>query len=41
MTPRGGYISGGKDMTMCADGSFVSGTRCELTPSGKFIGRQD
>ena len=25
-------------MTMCPDGSYVSGNRCNLTPNGGYIG---
>ena len=33
------HDSGNKALLLCPDGSYVSGTRCELTPSGKYVGK--
>lgn len=39
ITPDGSYVQGGKKVTICPDGSYVAGSRCEITPSGGFVGR--
>ncbi len=36
--PNGSYIQGGIGMAMCPDGSYVAGSRCVMTPSGKYVG---
>lgn len=38
MVPNGSYIQGGIGMAMCPDGSYVAGSRCVMTPSGKYVG---
>lgn len=39
MTPNGTFVQGGGGMVMCPDGSFVAGSRCVMTPNGRFVGQ--
>jgi hypothetical protein len=39
MAPDGSYVQGGGKMTMCPDGSYVAGSRCVMTPNGRYVGR--
>lgn len=38
ITPDGSFVGGGRGTTMCADGSFVAGNRCQMVPDGSFVG---
>ena len=38
LTPQGTYVEGGRGTRLCPDGTYVAGSRCKLTPSGKYIG---
>jgi hypothetical protein len=38
LTPNGTYVGGGRGTTMCPDGTIVAGSRCQMTPDGKYVG---
>jgi len=40
LTPGGGFIEGGRGMTLCPNGQYVSGRSCRLMPDGSYIGVQ-
>ena len=37
LAPNGQYVGGSKPMSLCPDGSYVSGS-CQLAPNGRFVG---
>jgi hypothetical protein len=39
MAPDGSYVGGTGRTIMCADGTYVVGTRCHLAPNGKYVGQ--
>lgn len=39
LAPNGSYVGGSGRTIMCPDGSYVSGERCRLTPSGTYVGQ--
>jgi hypothetical protein len=38
LAPNGTYVGGTGPITLCPDGSYVSG-QCELTPNGTYVGQ--
>lgn len=38
MAPNGRYLGGGGQVTICPDGSYVAGSKCQLMPNGTYLG---